>query len=230
MLIVNHSSMELEKENSHSFHAAALSTPTASLRASDSLASSWVWALKWTRTTWVSSNHHHPYPISILSPPTSTSQQGALWIPSHLLCIYLASSLPGGKSRNLKAQTMRFHKDKQTTCATLVLLEQGEEQESPSQVHPSPICAPGLWKVSVFAPILRVFFPERLLLALLSLHPLCWEEEGSYHVTHLLGLGDSQSEAENWGKLSPRAATRPSFLFHTGKDHPSIKLPLRSRA
>lgn len=98
---------------------------------------------------------------------------------------------------------MRFHKDKQTTCATLVLLERGEVLESPSQVHvfQAQLCAPGLWKVSVFAPILRVVFVERLLLRGLSLHPLCWEEEGNYHVTRLLGLRDSQSEAGNHGKL-----------------------------
>lgn len=36
--------------------------------------------------------------------------------------------------------------------------------------------------MDVFAPIFRVFFAERLLLRGLSLHPLCWEAEGSYHV------------------------------------------------
>lgn len=135
MLIVNHSSTELEKENSYSFHAAVLSTLTASLAVSDPLESSWVWALKWTKTTSASSNLHHPYFIPTPSLPTPTSQQGALSVPSHFLCIHLASSLPGEKSKNLKAQEMRFHKDKQTTCATLVLLEWSEVLESPSQVH-----------------------------------------------------------------------------------------------
>lgn len=171
MLIVNHSSTELEKENSYSFHAAVLSTLTASLAASDPLESSWVWALKWTRTTSASSNLHHPYFIPTPSLPTPTSQQGALSVPSHFLCIHLASSLPGEKSKNLKAQEMRFHKDKQTTCATLVLLEWSEVLESPSQVHMFQALGFGKW---MFLPqfsgssLLRGYFYEDSLFTLFA--------------------------------------------------------------
>lgn len=174
MLIVNHSSMELEKENSYSFHAAVLSTLTASLAVSDPLESSWVWALKWTRTTSASSNLHHPYFIPTPSLPTPTSQQGALSVPSHFLCIHLASSLPGEKSKNLKAQEMRFHRQTNHVCNPCSpWMKWGAREPKPSPYVPSPIYALGFGKW-MFLPqfsgssLLRGYFYEDSLFTLFA--------------------------------------------------------------
>lgn len=126
--------MELEQEKSHSLQAAVWSTLTALLSASAPLASSWVWAFKWTRTA---SDSNTLLYLPLLP-------QAA---PSHLLCINLASSLSDDKPTNQKAQEMKFTKMNWShlcnSCSTWLTGDGREPKPSPH--IRSAICEHRLW-------------------------------------------------------------------------------------
>lgn len=174
MLIVNHGSMELEKENSYSFRAAVLSTLTASLAVSDPLESSWVWALKWTRTTSASSNLHHPYFIPTPSLPTPSSQQGALG--SFSLPVHSSSKQSSWWEVKESESTGNEISQGQTNhvcnpCSPW--MKWGAREPKPSPYVPSPIYALGFGKW-MFLPqfsgssLLRGYFYEDSLFTLFA--------------------------------------------------------------